>query len=72
MGSVSYDHPDPSILTVLTSATDEVGVAACDFVLFPPRWEVQENTFRPPWFHRNTMCEFNGYIWAKDYEEKGN
>lgn len=62
MGSVSYDHPDPSIYTVLTSPTDTPGVANIDFVIFPPRWMVAENTFRPPWYHRNVMSEFMGLI----------
>jgi homogentisate 1,2-dioxygenase len=62
MGSVSYDHPDPSIYTVLTSASDTPGVANIDFVIFPPRWMVAEHTFRPPWFHRNVMSEYMGLI----------
>ncbi|MGF6545797.1 homogentisate 1,2-dioxygenase [Paraburkholderia youngii] len=62
LGTVTYDHPDPSIFTVLTSASDTPGVANCDFVVFPPRWLVAENTFRPPWFHRNVMSEFVGLI----------
>ncbi len=62
MNSVSYDHPDPSIFTVLTSASDTPGVANIDFVIFPPRWMVAENTFRPPWYHRNVMSEFMGLI----------
>lgn len=62
MGTVSFDHPDPSIFTVLTSPSDTPGVANCDFVLFPPRWMVAEDTFRPPWFHRNVMSEFMGLI----------
>ena len=62
MGTVSYDHPDPSIYTVLTSASDTPGVANIDFVIFPPRWMVAENTFRPPWYHRNIMSEFMGLI----------
>ncbi len=62
MGSVSYDHPDPSIYTVLTSPSDTEGVANIDFVIFPPRWIVAENTFRPPWYHRNVMSEFMGLI----------
>ena len=62
MNSVSYDHPDPSIFTVLTSASDTPGVANIDFVIFPPRWLVAENTFRPPWYHRNVMSEFMGLI----------
>jgi homogentisate 1,2-dioxygenase len=62
INTVSFDHPDPSIFTVLTSPTDTVGTANCDFVIFPPRWMVAENTFRPPWFHRNVMSEFMGLI----------
>jgi homogentisate 1,2-dioxygenase len=62
IGTVSYDHPDPSINTVLTSGTDTPGVANCDFVIFPPRWLVAEDTFRPPWFHRNVMSEFMGLV----------
>ncbi len=62
IGSISIDHPDPSIFTVLTSPTDTPGVANCDFVIFPPRWMVAEDTFRPPWFHRNVMSEFMGLI----------
>lgn len=62
MGSISFDHPDPSIFTVLTSPSDTTGTANCDFVIFPPRWLVAEDTFRPPWFHRNVMSEFMGLI----------
>lgn len=62
IGSISYDHPDPSIFTVLTSPSATHGVANVDFVIFPPRWLVAENTFRPPWFHRNVMNEFMGLI----------
>jgi homogentisate 1,2-dioxygenase len=62
MGSVSYDHPDPSIFLVLQSPSDTPGVDAVDFVIFPPRWLVAENTFRPPWFHRNVASEFMGLI----------
>ncbi|MGO4581500.1 homogentisate 1,2-dioxygenase [Cupriavidus sp. 2TAF22] len=62
IGTVSFDHPDPSINTVLTSGTDTPGVANCDFVIFPPRWLVAEDTFRPPWFHRNLMSELMGLV----------
>jgi homogentisate 1,2-dioxygenase len=62
IGTVSFDHPDPSIFTVLTSPSEIPGTANCDFVIFPPRWMVAEDTFRPPWFHRNTMSEFMGLI----------
>ncbi len=62
IGSISFDHPDPSIFTVLTSASDTPGTANCDFVIFPPRWLVMEDSFRPPWFHRNVMAEFMGLV----------
>ncbi len=62
IGTVSFDHPDPSIFTVLTSPGEIAGTANCDFVIFPPRWMVAEHTFRPPWFHRNVMSEFMGLI----------
>jgi homogentisate 1,2-dioxygenase len=62
MGTVSFDHPDPSIFTVLTSPSEIPGTANVDFVIFPPRWSVAENTFRPPYFHRNVMSEFLGLI----------
>lgn len=62
LGSISFDHPDPSIFTVLTAPSDTAGIANVDFVIFPPRWLVAENSFRPPWFHRNVMSEFMGLI----------
>jgi homogentisate 1,2-dioxygenase len=62
LGTVSFDHPDPSIFTVLTAPTEAPGTANCDFVIFPPRWLVAEHTFRPPWFHRNVMSEYMGLI----------
>ena len=62
INTVSFDHPDPSIFTVLTSPSDTPGTANVDFVIFPPRWMVSEHTFRPPWFHRNVMSEFMGLI----------
>jgi len=62
MNTVSFDHPDPSIFTVLTAPSDTPGTANVDFVIFPPRWMVAEDTFRPPWFHRNVMSEFMGLI----------
>jgi homogentisate 1,2-dioxygenase len=62
IGSISFDHPDPSIFTVLTAQSDHPGTAVADFVIFPPRWLVAEDTFRPPWYHRNTMSEFMGLI----------
>lgn len=72
MNTVSYDHPDPSIFTVLTAPSDTPGVANLDFVIFPPRWLVAEHTFRPPWFHRNVMSEFMGLLYGQyDAKEKG-
>jgi len=62
INTVSFDHPDPSIFTVLTSPSSQPGVANCDFVIFPPRWAVAEDTFRPPWFHRNVMSELMGLV----------
>ncbi|MGW7489214.1 homogentisate 1,2-dioxygenase [Streptomyces sp. NPDC054786] len=62
IGSISYDHPDPSIFTVLTSPSDTAGLASVDFVAFAPRWLVGEDTFRPPYFHRNVMTEYMGLI----------
>jgi homogentisate 1,2-dioxygenase len=62
INTVSFDHPDPSIFTVLTSPSEIAGTANCDFVIFPPRWTVAEETFRPPWFHRNVMSEFMGLV----------
>lgn len=62
IGSISYDHPDPCIFTVLTSPSDTPGAANMDFAIFPPRILAMENTFRPPWFHRNIAGEFMGLI----------
>ncbi|MDY7577797.1 homogentisate 1,2-dioxygenase [Herbaspirillum sp. RTI4] len=62
IGSISYDHPDPSIFLVLQAQSDTAGVDTIDFVIFPPRWLVAENTFRPPWFHRNIASEYMGLI----------
>jgi len=62
VNSVFKDHPDPSIFTVLTCKSSTPGVAVADFVIFPPRWMVAEDTFRPPWYHRNIMTEFMGLI----------
>ena len=62
IGSISYDHPDPSIFLVLQAPSDTPGVDTLDFVIFPPRWLVAEDTFRPPWFHRNVASEFMGLV----------
>ncbi|MEN7527329.1 homogentisate 1,2-dioxygenase [Cupriavidus sp. DL-D2] len=62
IGSISHDHPDPSIFLVLQSPSDTPGVDTVDFVIFGPRWLAAENTFRPPWFHRNIASEFMGLI----------
>jgi homogentisate 1,2-dioxygenase len=69
IGTISFDHPDPSIFTVLTSPSNVPGRANADFVIFPPRWMVGEDTFRPPWFHRNVMSEAMGLIHGA-YEAK--
>lgn len=72
INTVSFDHPDPSIFTVLTSPTDTPGTANCDFVIFPSRWVVAEHTFRPPYFHRNVMNEYMGLIFGQyDAKETG-
>ena len=69
IGSISFDHPDPSIFTVLTSPSGVAGRANADFLVFPPRWLVAEDTFRPPWFHRNVMSEAMGLV-RGDYDAK--
>jgi homogentisate 1,2-dioxygenase len=69
INTVSFDHPDPSIFTVLTSPSDTPGMANVDFVIFPPRWMVADHTFRPPWFHRNVMSEFMGLV-RGEYDAK--
>jgi homogentisate 1,2-dioxygenase len=69
INSVSFDHPDPSIYTVLTAPTVTPGTANVDFAIFPPRWMVAEHTFRPPWFHRNLMNEFMGLVFGQ-YDAK--
>ncbi|EKV26648.1 Homogentisate 1,2-dioxygenase [Caenispirillum salinarum AK4] len=72
VGAILFDHPDPSIFTVLTAPSGEPGTANVDFVIFPPRWMVAENTFRPPWYHRNIMSEFMGLITGQyDAKEQG-
>jgi homogentisate 1,2-dioxygenase len=62
VGAILYDHPDPSIFTVLTSPSETPGTANVDFLIFPDRWQVAEDTFRPPWYHRNIMSEFMGLV----------
>ena len=69
VSAVSFDHPDPSIYTVLTAPSETAGTANVDFVIFPERWAIAENTFRPPWYHRNIMSEFMGLIYGQ-YDAK--
>lgn len=69
INTVSFDHPDPSIFTVLTSESNTPGMANLDFVIFPPRWMVAEHTFRPPYFHRNRMSELMGLVYG-EYDAK--
>ena len=69
INTVSFDHPDPSIYTVLTSPSEIPGTANCDFAIFPPRWLVADHTLRPPWFHRNFMSEFMGLVFG-EYDAK--
>ncbi len=69
VGPILNDHADPSIFTVLTAPLGEPGTANIDFVIFPPRWLVAENSFRPPWYHMNVMSEFMGLI-AGVYDAK--
>ncbi len=72
IGSISFDHPDPSIFLVLHSPSDTPGVDSLDFVIFPPRWLAGEDTFRPPWFHRNVASEFMGLVHGVyDAKEEG-
>jgi homogentisate 1,2-dioxygenase len=72
VGSIGFDHPDPSIFTVLTAPTGEAGTANVDFVIFPERWLVAEHSFRPPWYHMNVMSEFMGLVYGQyDAKEGG-
>jgi homogentisate 1,2-dioxygenase len=72
IGSISYDHPDPSIFTVLTSPSSDPGIANIDFVVFADRWLVGEHTFRPPYYHKNIMSEFMGILYGVyDAKEEG-
>ena len=71
VGAVLFDHPDPSIFTVLTAPSGVEGTANIDFVLFRERWMVAENTFRPPWYHKNVMSELMGNIYG-EYDAKPN
>src|SRR5437016_6649104 len=64
VGALLFDHPDPSIFTVMTAPSETPGTANVDFVIFPERWAVAENTFRPPWYHRNLMSEFMGLVYG--------
>lgn len=69
VGAILFDHPDPSIFTVMTAPSGEEGTANVDFVIFPERWSVAEHSFRPPWFHMNIMSEFMGLIYGQ-YDAK--
>ena len=69
VGPLLFDHADPSIFTVLTSPSETPGTANVDFVCFPERWLVAEDTFRPPWYHMNVMSEFMGLIYGQ-YDAK--
>ncbi|HEY8030860.1 MAG TPA: homogentisate 1,2-dioxygenase [Methylocella sp.] len=72
VGAILFDHPDPSIFTVLTAPSGEAGTANVDFVIFPERWQVAEHSFRPPWYHMNIMSEFMGLIFGQyDAKAKG-
>jgi homogentisate 1,2-dioxygenase len=72
VGAILFDHPDPSIFTVLTAPSGEEGTANVDFVIFPERWQVAEHSFRPPWYHMNIMSEFMGLIFGQyDAKAKG-
>jgi homogentisate 1,2-dioxygenase len=72
VGALLFDHPDPSIFTVLTAPSGEEGTANVDFVIFPERWSVAEHSFRPPWYHMNIMSEFMGLIYGQyDAKERG-
>jgi homogentisate 1,2-dioxygenase len=72
VGAILFDHPDPSIFTVLTAPSGEAGTANVDFVIFPERWAVAEHSFRPPWYHMNIMSEFMGLIYGQyDAKEEG-
>ncbi len=69
VGAIGFDHPDPSIFSVLSAPSETPGSNNVDFVIFPERWAVAENTFRPPWYHRNIMSEFMGLIYGQ-YDAK--
>ncbi len=69
VGAILFDHPDPSIFTVLTAPSETPGTANIDFVIFPERWAVAEHSFRPPWYHRNIMSEFMGNVFGQ-YDAK--
>jgi homogentisate 1,2-dioxygenase len=71
VGSVHFDHPDPSIYTVLSAPLDEPGANTLDLIVFPPRWDVSQGTFRPPYFHRNPVTEMNGIIHDADLPSGG-
>lgn len=55
VGNTLLDHGDPSIYCVLSAPN-------LDLIVFPPRWDATAHTFRPPYFHRNTIAEINGIL----------
>jgi homogentisate 1,2-dioxygenase len=69
VGSISFDHPDPSIFTVLSAPSEVKGTAIAELAIFPPRWLVMEDTFRPPWYHCNTAAELMGLVQG-EYDAK--
>ena len=71
IGAILFDHPDPSIFSVLTAPSGEEGTANVDFVIFPERWQVAEHSFRPPWYHVNIMSEFMGLIYGQYDAKRG-
>jgi homogentisate 1,2-dioxygenase len=72
VGAILFDHPDPSIFTVMTAPSGEEGTANVDFVIFPERWSVAEHSFRPPWYHMNIMSEFMGLVYGQyDAKQEG-
>ncbi|KAH9874017.1 hypothetical protein IAQ61_004645 [Plenodomus lingam] len=63
--STSIDHTDPSIFTVLTAKSRDPLTPLADFLWFGPRWDVATNTFRLPYFHRNSASEFLACLYGQ-------